>query len=67
MLARQALVVVFAVHGNVLEVALLELLDGVLDRGHALAGRAHRLGRVVRVAAGTVPVALEGLGVERGL
>jgi hypothetical protein len=51
----------------VFQVTLLELFDRVLDRGHTLAGRAHRLGRVVRVAAGTVPVALEGLGVERGL
>ncbi len=66
-LARQTLVVVLAVDGNVLEVALLELLDRVLDRGHALARRPHLLGRVVGVAAGTVPVALEGLGVERGL
>lgn len=64
--AGETLVVVLAVDGHVLEVTLLKLLDGVLDGGHTLAGRAHGLGREVRVAAGTVPVALEGLGVERG-
>lgn len=60
-------VVVLAVDGDVLEMALLELLDGVLNGGETLAGGTHELGRVVGVATSTVPVTLEGLGVERGL
>lgn len=66
MATGKTLVVVLAVDGNVLEVALLELLDGGLDGGHTLTGRAHHLGREVRVAASSVPVTGEGLGVERG-
>lgn len=63
----KTLVVVLTVNGNVLQVLLLELLDGILDRGHSLAGSSHGLGRVVGVATSTVPVSLERLGVERGL
>jgi hypothetical protein len=64
--ARQAEVVVLAVHGDVLRVLLGKLLDRGLDVFHA-ARLAHLLGRVVRVAAGAVPVALERLGVEGDL
>lgn len=62
----QSLLVVLSVDGQMLDVLALELLDRILDRGHTLAGRSHGLGRVVRVATSTVPVTLEGLGVERG-
>ncbi|KAI3479577.1 hypothetical protein L1887_58390 [Cichorium endivia] len=65
-LARETLVVVGTVDGNVLVVALGELLDGSLDGLHA-ALLAHRVGRVVGVAASTVPVTGDGLGVERDL
>lgn len=66
-LAGKTLLVVLSVDGNVFQVLLLELPDAVLDSGHTLARRSCRLCRVVRVATSTVPVALEGLGVERGL
>ena len=59
-------VVVLAVHSDVLVVPLRELGDGLLDVLHA-SGLTHRLGGVVGVAPGAVPVALEGLGVERDL
>ena len=59
-------VVVLAVDSDVLVVPLRELGDGLLDVLHA-SGLAHRLGGVVGVAPGAVPVALERLGVERDL
>ena len=62
MATGEAEVVVLAVDGDVLVVALRELGDGILDVLHA-AGLAHRLRGVVGVAARAVPVALEGLGV----
>lgn len=60
---RQPQVVVLSVDGDVLVVLLGELLDGGLDVLHS-SGLAHSLGGVVGVAPGTVPVALERLGVE---
>lgn len=66
MAAREALLVALAVDGNVLGVAALELLDGGLDVLHA-ALLAHLDGREVGVQAGAVPVAGDGLGVERDL
>lgn len=60
-------VVVLAVDGDVLKMTLLKLLDGVLNGGETLAGGTHELGGIVGVATSTVPVTLEGLGVERRL
>lgn len=62
----QSHVVVLAVDGNVLLVSGRKLLDGSLNVLHST-GLSHRLGRHVGVAAGAVPVALQGLGVERDL
>ena len=58
--------IVLAIDGNVLVVLLGELLNGSLD-GLDASGFPHLLCRVVRVAAGTVPVARKRLGVERHL
>ena len=58
--------VVGAVDFDVLLVAFLEPLDRRLDVLHA-ARIAHLLGRDVRVETGAVPVARDGLGVERNL
>lgn len=66
MLAGKTLVVALSVDGNVLHVAALELLDGGLDVLHATLDT-HLLGREVGVETGTVPVAGDGLGVERDL
>lgn len=65
-LAGQSQVVVGTVNGNVLGVTLAQLLNGSLDSLHATL-LAHGLGRVVGVAASTVPVTGHGLGVERDL
>lgn len=64
--ARQTEVVVLAVNGDVVIVPLRELLNSSLDRLHA-SGLTHLLGRIVGVASGTVPVALERLRVEGDL
>lgn len=64
--AGKALLVTLAVHGNMLGVAALELLDGGLDMLHT-ALLTHLLGGEVAVKTGTVPVAGNGLGVERDL
>ena len=64
--AGQTEVVVVAIDGNVLVVALLELCNHLLDDLHA-ALSAGADGRVVGVRAGTVPVALERLRVEGDL
>ena len=66
MAAGETEVVVLAVHSDVLVVPLRELLDGSLNSLHA-AGLTHLLCRVVGVAASTIPVALERLGVEGNL
>lgn len=62
----QTEVVVLAIHSDMLVVPLGELLDGRLDGLHATL-LAHSLGRVVCVATSTIPVTLEGLGVEGDL
>ena len=64
--AGEALLVVLAVDGNVLAVAGAELGDGRLDVLHAALG-AHLLGGEVGVQARAVPVAGDGLGVDRDL
>jgi len=61
--AGKSEIVVLPVHVDVLVMPLRQLLDGLLDSLHATL-LAHRLGGVVAVAASTVPVALERLGVE---
>lgn len=66
MATGQPEVVVLSVYSDVLVMPLRQLLDSGVDGLHA-SGLTHLLGRVVGVAAGTVPVALEGLGVERDL
>lgn len=58
--------VVLSVDGNVFHMPLGELLNGLFDGLHA-ALLTHGLGGVVGVAASTVPVAREGLGVEGDL
>lgn len=63
MAPSQPQIVVLAVYRDVVLVALRELLDRSLDRLDS-ALLTHRLGGVVGVAAGTVPLALERLGVE---
>lgn len=65
-LSGQSELVVFTVNGNVLHVTLSELLDSGLNGLHTDTGGSRRLGRVVGVATGTVPVTgAQGLGVER--
>lgn len=59
-------VIVLTVNGDVLIVSEGQLLDRSLDGLHS-AGLTHLLGAVVGVAASTVPVTLEGLGVEGDL
>lgn len=66
MATSQPQVVILSVHGDVLGMPLRQLLDSGLDRLHA-SRLTHLLGRVVGVAASTVPFALEGLGVEGDL
>lgn len=66
MLSSKTESVVLAVDGNVLLVALGELLDSGLDGLHA-AGLAHLLGGDVGVETRSVPVTLDRLGVERDL
>ena len=62
----QTLLVALSVHGNVLFVALLELLHGGFDVLHSTL-IAHFLGGDVGVETGTVPVTRDGLGVEGDL
>lgn len=59
-------VIVITVNSNVLVVPLGQLLDGLLDGLHS-SGLTHGLGRVVGMAASTIPVTLEWLGVEGDL
>ena len=66
MTAGETLVVALAVDGDVLLVAGLELLDGILDVLHATL-LAHVLGGEVGVEASAVPVTGDGLGVEGDL
>lgn len=63
---RETEVVVLAVDRNMLIVPLRKFRNRLLDELHA-SRLAHRLRRVVGVAAGTVPIAREGLGVEGNL
>jgi hypothetical protein len=58
--------IVLSVDGNVLHMPLGKLLDGLFDGLYATL-LTHGLGRVVGVAASTVPVTGEGLGVEGDL
>lgn len=60
----QPLLVALSVHGNVLLVALLELLHGGFDVFHSTL-LAHFLGGDVGVKTGTVPVTRDRLRVER--
>jgi hypothetical protein len=62
----ETLLVTFAVDGDVLLVTAFKLLDGGFDGLHAALG-AHLLGGEVGVQTGTVPLAGNGLGVERDL
>lgn len=66
MSAGESHVVVLAVDGNVLLVSGSKLLDGSLNVLHST-GLSHRLGGHVGVTAGSVPVSLQGLGVEGDL
>lgn len=66
MSASKSEVVVLTVDGDMLLVSGSKLLDGILDVLHST-GLTHALGGNVSVAASTVPVSLEGLGVERNL
>lgn len=64
--AGETFLVALAVHGNVLDVARLELLHGRLDGLHAAVGTGAS-GRHVGVQTRAVPVAGDRLGVERDL
>ena len=64
--AGETHVVVLAVDSDVLVVALGHLGDCLFDELHATR-LTHSLGRVVGMAAGAVPIALERLGMERDL
>ena len=64
--SSQSEIVVLAVHSDVVVVPLGKFLDGTFDCLHA-SRLTHLLGGVVGVAAGTIPVTLEGLGVEGNL
>lgn len=61
--ASEALVIVLAVLLDAVKVEGLELLDGLFDKLEAALGT-HLLGGEVGVQAGTIPVTLDGLGVE---
>jgi hypothetical protein len=61
--ASQASFVPFTVHSDMLDVFVAEFLDGVEDNLVAT-GVAHGLGGEVAVAAGSVPVSGNGLGVK---
>lgn len=63
MATSQALVVALTVNGDVLLVAGLELLHGSLDGLHTTLGTSS-VGGDVGVQTGTVPVTLDGLGLE---
>jgi len=63
-LSSQPQLVIFTINGDVFHMLLREFLDGCLDGLHS-SGLTHGFGGEVGVAAGTVPVALERLGVER--
>ena len=63
-LPSEAQCVVLSIDGNVLLVALAELLDGSVDLLESSL-RTHLLGGEVGVASSSVPVACDGLGVER--
>jgi hypothetical protein len=64
--ASETTLVALTVHGNVLEVAALKLLESSLNVRHT-ALVTHSLGREVAVEAGTVPLARDGLGIDRDL
>jgi hypothetical protein len=66
MTTRKTEIVVLSVDGNVLVVPLAQLLDRSLNGFHA-SGFPHSFRAVVGVAASTVPIALEGFGVEGNL
>jgi len=66
MATSQPEVVILSVNSDVLIVPLGQLGNGSFDVRHS-SRLAHRLGAVVGVAASTVPVTSEGLGVERDL
>ena len=66
MTSSETEVIVSTVDGNVLNMTLRQFLNSRLDGVQATL-LAHRLRRVVGVAASTVPVARKGLGVEGNL
>lgn len=66
MSSAQPQLVVLAINRNVLIVPLGQLGNGFLDRLHSTLFT-HGLGRVVGVATSTIPVTLQGLGMERHL
>jgi len=67
MLPSQPLIIILSINLEVIDVFRRELLDRRFDRVHTLTGGTHGFGRVVGVAASSIPVAFEGLGVERRL
>lgn len=66
MLARQSQLVVLSVNGNMLVVLLRQLFNGFLNVFHS-SRLAHLKGTVVGVAAGSIPITLEGFGMEGNL
>ena len=62
--ARQAQLVVFAIHSNVFVMSLCQFRDCFIN-GLDTARLTHCLGGIVRVAACTIPVTRQRLGVER--
>lgn len=62
-LASQTLVVVLAIHGNMLHMAQAHLLDGLFN-GCDTAFLTHFQSREVGVATSAVPVTLDGLGMD---
>ena len=66
MTTRKTKFVICTVDSDMFNVTLRELLNGLLDDLESTL-LTHCLGGVVGVAPGAVPVALEGLGVERDL
>lgn len=66
MTTSQSQLVILSIDSNVLIMSLGQLLDRRIDGLHA-SRFPHRLGAVVGVASGTVPVSLERFGVEGNL
>jgi hypothetical protein len=63
-LTGKTFVIVFTVNRDVLKMTSTKLLDSILDSCHSLSGCSGLFCREVGVTSCSVPITLEGLGVE---